>query len=349
MRKVNIPEIRRPIKTAMKLFLLVLIAAVFTTSCYRDSVYVYYNFITPQHEFAANDIKVALEAKGYSVEMRDLSLLTESYEGKKVVIALADNLKVRSLLNDQGVKSFASLSEQAYALRTIAKPDMSYWVLGGDDNGAMYGALQIAENIDFKGFDAEYTENESPYIENRGIKFNIPLDVKAPTYFYNSLGTANQIAIKHVWDSTFWFTWFDEMARHRYNVLTLWNPHAYTSMLNMEDEYPGIAIQGVTGFDEEGNEVQINDWSIDEKVAFWQRMMKYGHDRGFDIFLFNWNIFLSTAEDKYGITEDPENEDTKTYLNKGTKKLLETYPLLAGLGLTVGENLDMESVVLKEE
>jgi hypothetical protein len=118
--------------------------------------------------------------------------------------------------------------------------------MGGDDNGAMYGALQVAENIQFNGMAEVCHEDDEPHLKNRGIKFNVPLDSEAPTYFYDSRGTANRLAIRHVWDIEFWKTWFDEMARHRYNVLSLWNPHPFTSMLNMEDEYPGIAIQGVT-------------------------------------------------------------------------------------------------------
>lgn len=94
-----------------------------------------------------------------------------------------------------------------------------------------------------------YDEEESPHIKNRGIKFNIPLDKESPTYYYGHHGTSHKLAIKDVWDMGFWKTWFDEMARHRYNVLSLGSPHPFTSMVNMEDEYPGIAIQGVTGFD----------------------------------------------------------------------------------------------------
>jgi hypothetical protein len=222
-------------------------------------------------------------------------------------------------------------------------------VLGGDDNGAMYGALQIAENITFEGMTSAFTEDDAPHLKNRGIKFNLPLDKEAPTYFYDSRGTANRLAIRHVWDITFWKTWFDEMARHRYNVLSLWNPHPFTSMLNMEDEYPGIAIQGVTGFDEDGKETQINDWSIDRKIAFWQEVMKYGHERGFRTFVFTWNIFLSTAEGKHGIGPGPTNPQTRTYLRKCTRKLLETYPHLTGIGVTAGENMDTEDTDLKED
>ena len=85
-------------------------------------------------------------------------------------------------------------------------------------------ALQIAENIKFKGLTDACHEDDAPHLKNRGIKFNLPLDEEAPTYFYDSRGTANRLAVRHVWDLDFWKTWFDEMARHRYNVLSLWNP-----------------------------------------------------------------------------------------------------------------------------
>jgi hypothetical protein len=314
-----------------------------------ETVGIFYNPATPQHAFAAGDIRAALEGKKHTVEVKKLSALSESYAGKKVVIALASDSKVTALFEAQQGAAVKDPGEQAYALRTTTVPAMSYWVLGGDDNGAMYGALQVAENISFKGMAEPCNENDAPHLRNRGIKFNIPLDQEAPTYFYDSRGTANRLAIRHVWDLEFWKTWFDEMARHRYNVLSLWNPHPFTSMVNMEDEYPGVAIQGVTGFDKNGDTVKINDWSIDTKIAFWQEVMKYGHERGFRLYVFTWNIFLSTAEDKYGIGKGPENKQTRTYVRKCTRKLLETYPHLTGIGLTVGENMDTEDSDEKEE
>jgi len=125
--------------------------------------------------------------------------------------------------------------------------------------------------------------------------------------------------------------------------LSLWSPHPFTSMVNMEDEYPGIAIQGVIGFDEAGWSVKVNDLSIDEKIAYWRCVMKHGRERGFDIYLCNWNVFLSTAEGKHGLTDSTDNPKTKEYLRKSVMKLLQTYPDLKGFGITVGEwmgNLD---------
>ena len=304
-----------------------------------ETIGIFYDRNIPQHEFAANDIKNALLEKGFLVEIKDLSAVTEKTESKKVVIALASDNSIISKLNSQGGKKVLEPGEQAYIIRTTNSPEPSYWILGGDNNGAMYGALQMAEYIQFDGFSGMYNEEESPWLKLRGVKFNIPLDRDCPTYFYNNGGTSHKLAIRDVWDMNFWETWFDEMARNRYNVLSLWSPHPFTAMLNMEDEYPGVAIQGVTGYDENGKEVQINNWNIDQKIEFWKKVMKYGRDRGFSIYFCTWNIFLSTAEDKHGLTDKPDNQDTRTYLRKCTKKFFETYPDLAGLGITVGERM----------
>lgn len=314
-----------------------------------QTIGIFYDRNTPQHEFAANDIKTALEEKNYTVEAKDLSNLKKSYKGKKIVIALASDAKLTKLLKAQGGTAAASLGEQSYAIRTTNKPEMSYWILGGDNNGAMYGGLQIAEYINFNGYAGSYNEEDSPYLKNRGIKFNIPLDKESPTYFWDNGGTSHKVAIEHVWDMSFWTTWFDEMARNRYNVLSLWSPHPFTSMLNMEDEYPGIAIQGVMGYDENGNEKRINTLTIDEKVAFWQEVMKYGHDRGFGTYFCTWNIFLSTAEGKHGLSDKPNNKKTRTYIRKCMIKFLETYPDLSGFGITVGERMGDINNKKKEE
>jgi len=331
------------------LLFIFLLIGIHTKLSAGETVCVFFNLDTPQHEFAAVDIKTALEAKYYTVDFKDLSMLANNYTGKKVVIALATNTLITKLIKIQGGSAADSLGAQAYALRTTNSPQQSYWVLGGDDNGAMFGGLQIAEYINFNAFSEKYNEEDSPYLKKRGIKFNIPLDKESPTYYYSTDGTSLRLAIHHVWDLEFWKTWFDEMARHRYNVLSLWSPHPFTSMINLEDEYPGIAIQGVISYDKNGNEVQVNNLTIDEKVKFWQKVMSYGRDRGFEVYFCTWNIFLSSAEGKHGLTHDPHNEETKTYIKKCMIKFLETYPDLAGFGITVGERMGDLDHKQKEE
>jgi hypothetical protein len=324
----------------MSLGILVL-GTCFQTGPLAETVGVFSDTTIGQINFAANDIKSALQANGFTVEMFGLSTLTTGYANKKVVIALSSNNSVTSLLTDQGGTQPTSLGEQAYALRTTTAPQKSYWVLGGDVNGAMYGGLEIAENIKFNQFTTSPNSQESPSILKRGIKLNLPWDKENPTYGKDDMGgfqgTSFQNAIPNVWDMTFWSTWFDEMARHRYNTVSLWSCHPFTSLIKLEG-YEDVAIQDVTGFN--GFKKTL---TMDQKIKFWQDVMAYAHARGFEFLLFNWNVFTYGATGKHGITASPSNAATETYMYKSMYKLLETYPDFDGFGMSIGENGGTES------
>ena len=336
---------RPTVTTALRLLAMFAVSA----SLAAETVTLYFDPAAPQIAFAAGDIKAALEKHQHRVQTQGLDELKVAGAGRKIILAVTADKAVTALLAAQPGKPVAALGEQAYALRTTTAPDLTHWVLGGDANGAMYGGLQLAENIQFHGLGREYNEQESPHLKNRGIKFNLPLDKESPTYYYGFHGTSHKRAVKDVWDMDFWRVWFDEMARHRYNVLSLWSPHPFTSMVNLEDEYPGIAIQGVTGFDEAGRSIRVNEMSIDEKIAFWRGVMKHGRERGFSIYICNWNVFLSTAEGKHGLTHATDNPRTREYLRKSVVKLLQTYPDLQGFGITVGERMGELDASQKEE
>jgi hypothetical protein len=104
---------------------------------------------------------LALESKNFTVEMAPLASLVEGYANKKVVIALASNVEVSKVLAAQGGSLPLGLGGQAYGLRTTRRPQQSYWALGGDATGAMYGGLQLAENIRFEKRQIQGRRNQS--------------------------------------------------------------------------------------------------------------------------------------------------------------------------------------------
>jgi hypothetical protein len=108
-------------------------------------------------------------------------------------------------------------------------------------------------------------------------------------------------------------------------------------MIKMAD-YPDVAIQDVTDFD--GKKKSL---SIDEKLAIWSKVMAYAHARGFEFYLFNWNIWTDGASGKYGITDDrakaATSPETIAYMRKCMTRLFETYPQLDGFGITQGEHM----------
>lgn len=135
-----------------------IVALAMQTMVFAETIGVFYDSTVEQIEFAAGDVKTALESKGFTVEMQSINQLNAVYANKKVIIALATDRGVKAILTARGGTAPTGLGEQAYALRTTNQGETSFWALGGDNNGAMYGGLQLAENIKMNGFTGSLPE-----------------------------------------------------------------------------------------------------------------------------------------------------------------------------------------------
>lgn len=310
----------------------------FSASSSAETVRLCFDPATPQIAFAAGDIKAALEKQKHTVQTLDLAALAKAGPGKKIVLAVATDKPVVTALSAQGGKPAAGLGEQAYVLRTTTKPDLSYWVLGGDAVGAMYGGLQIAENISAKGFSGSFDSEESPFMLNRGVKLNLPMDRRIPTYVGGWSSASAQKAIPHVWDITFWKTLIDQQARNRYNLLSVWVHHPFPALVKLGD-YPKACLPRIEGFDG-----FVKEMNHDQRVAFWREVMKCAHARGMKFYFFNWNVYVDYASQQYPeITRDMGNAHTIKYMNQCMKALIETYPDLDGFGITAGDGMSKSS------
>jgi hypothetical protein len=308
-------------------------------SAWAETVGIFADPKVPQIAFAASEVKAALEKRGLTAEMRDIASLDAAYPRRKIVIALAATGAATALVTAQGGGAVRGLGEQAYELLTTAAPQQSCWAFGGDANGAMYGGLQIAEDIRFDGLGATRSGRHAPTVLKRGIKLNLPWDKASGTYGRYDKGTFDgtsaQLAIADVWDFAFWKAWFDEMARNRYNVVSLWSCNPFSSLVKVPG-YEDCSIENVTYFDG-----TVKPMTMDQKIRFWQDVMAYAHSRGFEFLLFNWNVFTYGATGKHGIIDGKDgatDPDTIDYLYKAMTRLLETYPNLNGFGMSVGEN-----------
>ncbi len=238
---------------------------------------------------------------------------------------------------------------------SIQRKDSDQIVIAGQDAaGAMYGGLEVAELIRIGGLDTIQDLQQSPYMAMRGTKFNIPLDVRTPSY--TDPCDAAQQNIAEMWSFDFWKNYIDSLASHRYNFVSLWNLHPFPSLVKVPD-YPDVALDDVqrstveweeyysgtgTGFDapEIINNVEVlKRMTIEEKIAFWQKVMRYGKERNVDFYFVTWNTFVYGTGGKYGITDSVDNATTIDYFRKSVKQMFLTYPDLAGIGLTPGENM----------
>ncbi|WP_309722364.1 hypothetical protein [Armatimonas sp.] len=248
----------------------------------------------------------------------------------------------------------AALGAQSYALSASAAEIL---VRGGDAAGVMYGGLDIAEAIrtNALGSPSKKETRHTPHLAQRGLKLNVPLDLRTPSYTDPS--DAAQQNIPEMWSLAFWQELLDDMARHRYNVLSLWNLHPFPSIVKVP-EFPGVALEDVWrtsaklddsfGFGGQDyvrpamlaqHEV-VKRLTIEEKIAFWRTVMQHAKDRGIDFYWFTWNAFLHGAEGKDGLTGDMGSPRTVAYFRASVRETIKTYPLLAGIGITAGENME---------
>jgi hypothetical protein len=314
-------------------------AVLFFTACSvnNKSVKIYYED-EPQIEFAAEEIISALQEKGLKTEK-------VARENGDIIVAIQpENTKLKT---------------EGFEL----KHDNKIEVNGADASGAMYGALELAEQIKLYGLEGVKETTQNPYMERRGTKFNIPLDVRSPSY--TDPCDAAQKNIAEMWNFDFWKEYIDNLARYRYNYISLWSLHPFPSMVKVpgyedvalddvqrstvkwEEYYSGLGI----GFDAPeilANPETLKKITIDEKIEFWKKVMAYGKSRNVDFYVVTWNIFVHGAKDKYGITDRVENPVTTDYFRKSVKQMFVAYPDLAGIGLTTGENMYDYSVEEKE-
>lgn len=298
--------------------------------------------------FAVDEIKKA------SVE-RGLELKASKNKNGILVRILSDSSAVLKVVNSEKLRMPEDFGWQCYSIRIgNLNGQKVLFVLAGDNTGAMYGGLDIAEAIKLGSVDLLTDSDHKPYLERRGIKFNIPLDLRNPSY--SDMGDAAQHNIPVMWDFDFWQQQFDEMARNRMNVISLWSENPFPSLVKIP-EFPDIALNDVwrtkialkDNYNLSGrglvtkemieNHEIVKKISIDEKIKYWRKVMQYAHDRGIEVYWFTWNIFTYGIDGKYGIDDRQDNDTTIAYFRSAIREMILTYPNLDGFGITAGENM----------
>jgi hypothetical protein len=103
----------------------------------------------PQVKFANDEIEASLAARG---------------ENARIVLQVDDSV---------------DLQAEGFMIR---KAGEAITVTGKDAGGVMYGGLDLAETIRSEGLAGVKDKTQNPYMQMRGTKFNIPLDVRTPSY-----------------------------------------------------------------------------------------------------------------------------------------------------------------------
>jgi hypothetical protein len=303
--------------------------------------------------FAVAELETALRALGYTVK-RSVSLPLKR-ETLTIQFVPAGSARAVATLAKLTLTEAKKIQREGFSLRRQPGEKLSsFYVFSKDNAGAMYGGLELAEQIRTRGVEGVVDIDRNPYMPMRGTKFNIPLDLRNPSY--SDMSDSAQENIATVWDFEFWRAYLDALARDRYNFVSLWNLHPFPSMVKVP-EYPQVALNDVwrskIHFDEDystrttdivtpamlANKEIVKQLTIEQKIDFWRRVMQYAKDRNIEFYVITWNVFTYGVDGKYGITDAIDNPKTVDYFRASVRAMFRTYPLLRGIGVTAGENM----------
>ncbi len=330
----------------------------------QQSVFIYYKE-SLEVEFAVTKISASLRQQGYDLKTNVKASQRVKNKGINIVFNKVDDPNWTKSISTVIPSLTVAIEPEGFNIQQISEKGMTHIFVSAQDlAGLMYGGLELAELIKFNGIDSITTIHQNPYMKKRGVKMNIPLDVRTPSY--TDMSDAAQQNIPEMWSIDFWKEYLDSLASYRYNFISLWSLHPFPSLVKVP-EYPDVALDDVhrskakfqeyystraTGFDAPeivNNYEVVKKIPMDEKIKFWQDVMQYAKGRNIQFYIVTWNIYTCGTNGKYGITDEITNPVTKDYFRKSVKQLFLTYPLLAGIGLTTGENMPGADFQAKED
>lgn len=217
----------------------------------------------------------------------------------------------------------------AEGFRTVRGDKRQLVLESGGDTGAMYGLLDLAEQLRIRpSLDKVPQRTERPRFAFRAIKFNLP-------WMSYRKAEALQLHLETCRDLRFWRSFLDMMAENRFNTLTLWNLHPFPFLIRARN------FPDATPFSDK----ELSEWRI-----FWHELFRMARERGIDTYLVNWNIFVSPEfararnaarySEEWSYIGDAGNSPlVERYTRESVTQLLDEYPELTGLGITLGERM----------
>lgn len=281
---------------------LIILFTGFVYSANSQTIQLQYDKSFPHAKYAAGMLGKSLEKKGYTLKEKQAAY----------IIAIIINAK--------------DLEREAY---TIVPENKNITIKGGDGNGIIYGSLSLAEDVR-NGVLLQNIRprSETPKLAFRAIKFDLPWDTYRHSYALDlHQGTCH--------DLNFWEAFLDMMAENRFNTLTLWNLHPYPFMIRPKN-FPEAC--------------PFNDEEIKEWQHLFHGIFRMARERGIDTYMVPFNIFVSpefarahnVATDNLAhdhFVKGDTSEIIKRYTRECVTQILQDYPDLTGIGLTLGEGM----------
>ena len=269
---------------------------------FSQAVNIEYDTSSAQAKYAAQALEKAITRKGYVV----------SSASSGISIILSTNA--------------IQLDEEAFSIRIDGKKII---LTGGDKRGMIYASLSLAEEVrNGRRLEEIKSRSEKANYSFRSIKFDLPWD----TYRHSDALDLHYTTCK---DLNYWKAFLDMMVENRFNTLTLWNLHPYTFMIKPKN-FPEAS--------------PFTDAELKEWRTLFSGIFQMATERAIDTYIIPFNIFVSPEFSKaHNVSIDNLHHDffvkgdtselVKRYTRECVTQMLQEYPDITGMGLTLGEGM----------
>ncbi|OON69917.1 hypothetical protein [Hymenobacter sp. CRA2] len=275
--------------------------------------------------FGAERLAAALRAAGYTATITEQDKLS----GKKNLIVIG---RAADALLQQAAATFHAPADKAPGKEgfAISSGDKDVVIVSGTDNsGALYGCLELAEQVQAKGkLEDRISLSDQPEMVMRGAC----IGVQKPTYLpgrhvYEYPYTPE--TFPWFYDKQLWVRYLDMLVDNRMNSLYLWNGHPFASLVRLKD-YPYA--------------VEVDEATFRKNEEMFRFLTEEADKRGIWVIQMFYNIIVSKPfAEHHGIkTQDRNRPITPLiadYTRKSIAAFVEKYPNV-GLMVALGEAME---------
>lgn len=259
-------------------------------------------------KFAAEQLKTALEKKGFTVT-----------EGKKKPKD-GQLVRISEAKDNNGAKEGFTITSKKGVID----------VVGNDGTGAVYGSRELIDRLESDGSldNLPATFTDAPEMVLRGACVGVQKPYLLPGHgVYEYPYTPENFP--WFYDKKLWTDYLDMLVANRMNSVYLWNGHPFSSLVKLKD-YPFA--------------VEVDDETFKKNEEMFSFLTEEADKRGIFVIQMFYNILLPKPfADHYGLkTQDRNRPITpliSDYTRKSIEAFIEKYPNV-GLLVCLGEAMD---------
>jgi len=278
--------------------------------------------------FGAKRLLETLSKAGYEIKFTVVNYKEKLPKIKGSVVIGAASDKVLSNLFPDSFKSQALTSgKEGFSINY--EKDGTLYIIGADDSGALYGCMELVDQINSKGkIPEQISISDHPEMVLRGTCIGLQKPDYLPGHDVYEYPYTPE-TFPWLYDKDLWIKYLDMMVENRYNSLYLWNGHPFSSLIKLKD-YPYA--------------VEVDDATFKKNEEIFQFLTKEADKRGIWVIQMFYNIIIPKPfADKHGLKTQDRNRPIipliADYTRKSITEFVEKYPNV-GLMVALGEAME---------